>query len=127
MLFLSAMAVTLSEHFLFTKLFYEDKGTAVIFREFLRLRDFHIEALFPQAIRRKIARFEKTGGFRGCQSTRPGVFEDIATAIIHQSLYKVVSYVSASAISRRLGGPYSAVRNILRKMVNFYSYKFFYN
>ncbi|GFV11487.1 uncharacterized protein TNCV_1413641 [Trichonephila clavipes] len=87
MSFLSLMAVTLPERALLVKLFYESKGNAAAaLREFRRLKNLRKGPLLPQALKRMIARFEKTGHLgvqpgRGCKSTRSGVVEDVATAI----------------------------------------------
>jgi hypothetical protein len=58
--FLSAMAVALPECALLLKLFYENKGNAAAaLREFRGLKDFLKGPLFPQALRRLIARFSR--------------------------------------------------------------------
>ena len=65
MSFLSAMAVTLPERALLVKLFYENKGNAAAaLREFRRLKNLRKGPLLPQALRRMISRFEKTGDLR---------------------------------------------------------------
>lgn len=79
-----------------------------------------------------IARFEKIGHLgvqpvRGRKSTRSDVVEDVATAIVEQSMDNVVGCSSARAKSRNLGVPYSTVRNVLRKMVHFFPYKISHN
>ncbi|GBL92999.1 hypothetical protein AVEN_54637-1 [Araneus ventricosus] len=79
-----------------------------------------------------IARFDKTGHLgvqpgRGRKSTRSDVVEDVATAIIEQSMDNVVGCSSARAVSRHLGVPYSTVRNVLRTMLHFFPYKISYN
>ncbi|GFX06307.1 uncharacterized protein TNCV_505271 [Trichonephila clavipes] len=79
-----------------------------------------------------IARFEKTGHLdvqpgRGRKSTRSDVIEDVATAIVDQSMDNVIGCSSARAVSRHLGVPYSTVWNVLRKVVHFFPYKIRHN
>ncbi|GFX07036.1 uncharacterized protein TNCV_1556391 [Trichonephila clavipes] len=79
-----------------------------------------------------IARFEKTLHFgvqpgRGRKSTRSDVIEDVATAIVVQSMDNVIGCSSARAVSRQLGVPYSTVWNVLRKVVHFFPYKIRHN
>ncbi|GBL91048.1 hypothetical protein AVEN_184431-1 [Araneus ventricosus] len=98
----------------------------------LRLKNLCKGPLLPQALRRTIARFKKIGHLgvqsgRGCKSTRSGVIEDVATAIVEQLVDKVVGCSSACAVSRHLDVPYSTLRNVLRKMVHFFSYKISHN
>ncbi|GFV43151.1 uncharacterized protein TNCV_1573971 [Trichonephila clavipes] len=131
--FLSLMAVTLPERALLVKLFYESKGNAAAaLREFRRLKNLRKGPLLPQALKRMIARFEKTGHLgvqpgRGRKSTRSDVVEDVATAIVDQSMDNVIGCSSACAVSRHLGVPYSTVRNVLRKVVHFFPYKIRHN
>ncbi|GFV29120.1 uncharacterized protein TNCV_4601521 [Trichonephila clavipes] len=131
MSFLSLMTVTLPKRDFLVKLFYESKGNAAAsFREFRRLKNLHKG--LPQALKRMIARFEKTGHFgvqpgRGRKSTRSGVVEDVATAIVDQSMDNVIGCSSARAVSRHLGVPYSTVWNVLRKVVHFFPYKIRHN
>ncbi|GFT49463.1 DUF4817 domain-containing protein [Trichonephila clavipes] len=105
MSFLSLMAVTLPERALLVKLFYESKGnTAAALREFRRLKNLRKGPLLPQALKRMIARFEKTGHLgvqpgRQRKSTRSDVVEDVATAIVDQSMDNVIGCSSARAIS----------------------------
>ncbi|GFX42303.1 uncharacterized protein TNCV_110231 [Trichonephila clavipes] len=133
MSFLSLMAVTLPERALLVKLFYESKGNAAAaLREFRRLKNLRKGPLLPQALKRMIARFEKTGHLgvqpgRGRKSTRSDVVEDVATAIVDQSMDNVIGCSSAHAVSRHLGVPYSTVRNVLRKVVHFFPYKIRHN
>ncbi|GFW61368.1 DUF4817 domain-containing protein [Trichonephila clavipes] len=133
MSFLSLMAVTQPERALLVKLFYESKGNAAAaLREFRRLKIFCKGSLLPQAIKIMIARFEKTGYLgvqpgRGCKSTRSDVVEDVATAIVDQSMDNVIGCSSARAVSRHLGVPYSTVWNVLRKVVHFPRTKFVTN
>ncbi|GFU26599.1 uncharacterized protein TNCV_1837271 [Trichonephila clavipes] len=61
-----------------------------------------------------IARFEKTGHLvvqsgRGNKSTRSDVVEDVATAIVDQSMDNAIDCSSARSVSRHLGVPYSTV------------------
>ena len=70
-----------------------------------------------------ITQFEKIGDFRvqpgrGCKPTRSDIVEDIATAIVEQSIYNVTG-CSARAVSRNFSVPYSTMQNILRKLVHF--------
>ncbi|GFW58546.1 uncharacterized protein TNCV_718461 [Trichonephila clavipes] len=79
-----------------------------------------------------IARFEKTGHLgvqsdRGRKSTRSDVVEDVATAIVDQSMDNVIGCSSARAVPRHLGVPYSTVWNVLRKVVHFFPYKIRHN
>ncbi|GFU40802.1 uncharacterized protein TNCV_2466321 [Trichonephila clavipes] len=79
-----------------------------------------------------IARFEKTGHLgvqpgRGRKSTRSDVVEDVATAIIDQSMDNVIGCSSARAVSRHMGVPYNTVWNVLRKVVHFFPYKIRHN
>jgi hypothetical protein len=79
-----------------------------------------------------IARFEKTGHLgvqpgRGRKSTHSDVVEDVATAIVEQSMDNIMGCSSARAVSRHLGVPYSTVWNVLRKMVHFFPYKISHN
>ncbi|GFW18470.1 uncharacterized protein TNCV_1184971 [Trichonephila clavipes] len=133
MSFLSLMAATLPERALLVKLFYESKGNAAAaLREFRRLKNLRKGPLLPQALKRMIARFEKTGHLgvqpgRGCKSTRSDVVEDVATAIVDQSMDNVIGCSSARAVSRHLGVPYSTVWNVLRKVVHFFPYKIRHN
>ncbi|GBN77176.1 hypothetical protein AVEN_254910-1 [Araneus ventricosus] len=106
----------LPERALLVKLFYENKGNAAAaLREFRRLKNLRKVTLLPQALRRMIARFEKTGHLgvqrgRGRKSTRSDVVEDVATAIVEQSMDNVVGCSSARAVSRHLSLQYSAER-----------------
>ncbi|GFV32773.1 uncharacterized protein TNCV_3312541 [Trichonephila clavipes] len=133
MSFLSLMAVTLPERALLVKLFYESKGNAAAaFREFRRLKNLRKGSLLPQALKRMIARFEKTGHLgvqpgRGRKSTRSDVVEDVATAIVDQSMDNVIGCSSARAVSRHLGVPYSTVWIVLRKVMHFFPYKIRHN
>ncbi|GFV64033.1 DUF4817 domain-containing protein [Trichonephila clavipes] len=70
MSFLSLMAVTLPERALLVKLFYESKGNAAAaLREFRRFKNIRNVSLLPQALKRMIVRFEKTG-YLGVQPGR---------------------------------------------------------
>ncbi|GFX73755.1 DUF4817 domain-containing protein [Trichonephila clavipes] len=117
MSFLSLISVTLPERALLVKLFYESKGNAAAaLREFRRLKNLRKGPLLPQALKRMIARFEKTGHLgvqpgRGRKSTRSDVVEDVATAIVDKSMDNVIGCSSARAVSRHLGVPYSTVWN----------------
>ncbi|GBN65452.1 hypothetical protein AVEN_99134-1 [Araneus ventricosus] len=110
------MSVTLPERALLVKLFYENKGNAAAaLREFRRLKNLRKATLLPQDLRRMIARFEKTGHLgvqpgRGRKSTRSDVVEDVATAIVEQSMDNVVGCSSAREVSRHLSLQYSAER-----------------
>ncbi|GFU50783.1 uncharacterized protein TNCV_2494891 [Trichonephila clavipes] len=103
MSFLSLMAVTLPERALLVKLFYESKGNAAAaLREFRRLKNLRKGPFLPQALKRMIARFEKTGHLgvqpgRGRKSTRSDVVEDVTTAIVDQSMDNVIGCSSARA------------------------------
>ncbi|GFV37059.1 uncharacterized protein TNCV_2382061 [Trichonephila clavipes] len=103
MSFLSLMAVTLPERALLVKLFYESKGNAAAaLREFRRLKNLPKGSLLPQALKRMIARFEKTGHLgvqpgRGRKSTRSDVIEVVATDIVDQSMDNVICCSSARA------------------------------
>ncbi|GBM21670.1 hypothetical protein AVEN_248499-1 [Araneus ventricosus] len=133
MSFLSAMAVALPEWALLVKLFYESKGNAAAaLREFRRLKSLRKGPLLPQALKRTIARFEKTGHLgvqpgRGRKSTLSDVVQDVATSIVEQSMDNVVGCSSARAVSRHLGVSCSTVRNVLRKMVHIFPYKISHN
>ncbi|GFX66892.1 DUF4817 domain-containing protein [Trichonephila clavipes] len=133
MSFLSLMAVTLPERALLVKLFYESKGNAAAaLREFRRLKNLSKGPLLPQALKRMIARFEKTGHLgvqpgRGRKSTHSDVVEDVATAIVDQSMDNVIGCSSAREVSRHLGVPFSTVWNVLRKVVHFFPYKIRHN
>ncbi|GFT95813.1 uncharacterized protein TNCV_311661 [Trichonephila clavipes] len=115
MSFLSLMPVTLPERALLVKLFYESKGNAAAaLREFRRLKNLRKGPLLPQALKRMIARFEKTGHLgvqpgRGRKSTHSDVVEDVATAIVDPSMDNVIGCSSARAVSRHLGVSYSTV------------------
>ncbi|GFS48265.1 uncharacterized protein TNCV_2296521 [Trichonephila clavipes] len=79
-----------------------------------------------------ITRIEKTGHLgvqpgQGRKSTRSDVVEDVATAIVDQSMDNVIGCSSARAVSRHLGVPYSTVWNVLRKVVHFFPYKIRHN
>ncbi|GFS57747.1 DUF4817 domain-containing protein [Trichonephila clavipes] len=129
MSFLSLMAATLPERALLVKLFYESKGNAAAALQFRRLKNLRKEPLLPQALKRMIARFEKTGHLgvqlgRGRKSTSSDVVEDVATAIVDQSMDNVIGCSSIRAVSRHLGVFYSAVWNVLRKVVHFSRTKF---
>ena len=70
-----------------------------------------------------IARFGKTRNLkvqpgRKRKPTRSDIVEDIATAIVEQSIYNVTG-CSARAVSRNFSVPYSTMQNILRKLVHF--------
>ncbi|GFV97241.1 uncharacterized protein TNCV_5046721 [Trichonephila clavipes] len=64
---------------------------------------------------------------RGRKSTRSDVVEDVATAIVNQSMDNVIGCSSARAVSRHLGVPYSTAWNVLRKVVHFFPYKIHHN
>ncbi|GFW36854.1 DUF4817 domain-containing protein [Trichonephila clavipes] len=134
MSFLSLMAVTLPERALLVKLFYESKGNAATaLREFRRLKNLRKGPLLPQALKRMIALLEKTGHLgvqpsRGRKSTRSDVVEDVATAIVDQSMNNVIDCSSAREVSRHLGVPYSIVwKSGVRKVVHFFPYKIRHN
>ncbi|GFX03738.1 uncharacterized protein TNCV_2113101 [Trichonephila clavipes] len=133
MSFLSLIAVMLPERALLVKLFYESKGNAAsALREFRRLKNLRKGPFLPQTLKRMIARFEKTGHLgvqpgRGRKSTRSDVVEDVATAIVDQSMDNVIGCSSARAVSRHLGVLYSTVWNVLRKVVHFFPYKIRHN
>ncbi|GFX12675.1 uncharacterized protein TNCV_3157961 [Trichonephila clavipes] len=133
MSFLSLMAVTLTERALLRKLFYESKGNAAAaLREFRRLKNLRKGPLLPQALKRMIAPLEKTGHLsvqtgRGRKSTRSDAVEDVATAIVDQSMDNVIGCSSARAVSRHLGVPYCTVWNVLRKVVHSFPYKIRHN
>ena len=117
------MAVTLPERSLLVKLFYENKGNSTTaLRKFRLIKNLLKGSLFPQALKRMIARFKKTGDLRvqssrGRKPTRSDIIEDVATAIVVQSMDNVASCSSARAVSRNLCVLYSTLHNILRKMV----------
>ncbi|GFS72804.1 DUF4817 domain-containing protein [Trichonephila clavipes] len=127
------MPVTLPESALLMKLFYESKGNAAAdLREFRRLKNLLKGPLLPQALKRMIVRFEKTGHLdvqpvRGRKSPRSDIVEDVATTIVDQSMDNVIGCSSARAVSRHLAFPYSTVWNVLRKVVHFFPYKFRHN
>ncbi|GFW84315.1 uncharacterized protein TNCV_1131841 [Trichonephila clavipes] len=133
MSFLSLMAATLPECALLVKLFYESKGNAAAaLREFRRLKNLRKGPLLPQALKRMIAGFEKTGHLgvqpgRGRKSTSSDVVEDVATAIVDQSMDNVIGCSSVRAVSRHLGVLYSTVWNVLRKVEHFFPYKIRHN
>ena len=59
------MAATLPERALLVKLFYENKGkAAAALRKFRLIKNLRKGPLLPQAVKRMIARFEKTGDLR---------------------------------------------------------------
>ena len=65
MSFLSAIAVTLPERTLLLKLFYENKGNdAAALRKFRLIKNLRKGPLLPQAIKRMIARLEKSRNLR---------------------------------------------------------------
>ena len=90
MSFLSAMAMTLPERALLVKLFYENKGNAAAaLRKFRLIKNLRKGPLLPQALKRMIARLEKTGDLRiqpgrGRKQTFFDLVEDVASAIIEQ-------------------------------------------
>ncbi|GFT46165.1 DUF4817 domain-containing protein [Trichonephila clavipes] len=104
MSFLSLMAVTLPERALLVKLFYESRGNATAaLREFRRLKNLRKGPLLPQALKRMITRFEKTEHIgvqpgRGLKSTRSDVVEDVAIAIVDQSMDNIIGCSSACAV-----------------------------
>ncbi|GFV13211.1 DUF4817 domain-containing protein [Trichonephila clavipes] len=111
MSFLSLMTVTLPERALLVKLIYESKGNAAAtLREFRRLKNLRKGPLLLQALKRMIARFEKTGHLGvqpglGRKSNRSDVVEDVATTIVDQSMDNVIGCSSVRAVSRHLGVP----------------------
>ena len=98
------MAVTLPERVLLVKLFYENKGNAAAaFRKFRLIKNLRKGKLLPQALKRMIARFKKTGDLRvqtgrGRKPTRSDIVEDVATAIVEQSVDNVAGCGSARAV-----------------------------
>ena len=84
---LSAMAVTLPERALLVTLFYENKENAATgLRKIRLIKNLFKGPLLPQALKRMIARFEKTGDLRVQPGrrrtpTRSDIVEDVATAI----------------------------------------------
>ncbi|GFV87672.1 uncharacterized protein TNCV_779561 [Trichonephila clavipes] len=133
MSFLSLMAVTLPERALLVKLFYKSKGNAeAALQEFCRLKNLCKGPLLPQALMRMIAQFEKTGHLgvqpgRGRKSTRSDIVEDVATAIVDQSMDNVIGCSSARAVSQHLGVPYSSVECTEKSGVHFSPYKICHN
>ncbi|GFU67909.1 DUF4817 domain-containing protein [Trichonephila clavipes] len=104
-------------------------NAAAAFREFHRLKNLRKGLLLPQALKRMIARFEKTGHLgvqpgRGRKSTRSDVVEDVATAIVDQSMDSVIG---CSPCSITIACSYSTVWNVLRKVVHFFPYKIRHN
>ena len=114
-------------------LFYENKENAAAApRKFRLIKNIRKGPLHPEALKRMIARFEKTGDLRvqpgrGRKPTRSDIVEDVATAIVEQSMDNVAGCSSARAVSWNLSVPYSTLQNILRKMVNFFPYKILYD
>ena len=112
---LLAMAVTLPERSLLVKLFYENKGNSTTaLRKFRLIKNLLKGSLFPQALKRMIARFKKTGDLRvqlgrGRKPTRSDIIEDVATTIVEQSVDNVAGSSSARAASRNFSVPYSTV------------------
>ena len=84
-----------------------------------------------------IVRFEKTGDLgvqpsQGRKPTRWGIVEDVATAIVEQSMNNVAVCKSARGVSRNLSVPHNTVQNKLRKIFPirrraFFPYKIRYN
>ena len=114
-------------------LFYENKENAAAApRKFRLIKNIRKGPLHPEALKRMIARFEKTGDLRvqpgrGRKPTRSDIVEDVATATVEQSMDNVASCRCARVASRNLSVPYSKVQNILRKMVHFSPHKIHYN
>ena len=132
MSFLTSMAVTLLERTLLVKLLYGKKGNAeASLWKFHLIKNLGKGPLLPQALKRIIARFKITGDLRvqpgrGCKPTRSDIVENVATAIVEQSM-DVAGCNRARAVSQNLSIPYSTLQNILRKMVHFFPYKIRYN
>ncbi|GFS85368.1 DUF4817 domain-containing protein [Trichonephila clavipes] len=104
------MAVTLPERaFACRSCFMKAKEMLqLLFGSFIDLKIYAKGPLLPQALKRMIARFEKTGHLgvqpgRGRKSTRSDVVEDVATAIVDQSMDNVIGCSSARAVSRHFG------------------------
>ncbi|GFX87584.1 DUF4817 domain-containing protein [Trichonephila clavipes] len=88
----------------------QQSNAAAALREFRRLKNLRKGPLLPQALKRMITRFEKTGHLgvqpgRGRKSTRSDVVEEVATAIVDQSMDNVIGYSSARVVSRHSGVP----------------------
>ena len=115
MSFLSTVTVTLPGRALLEKLFYENKGNAAAaLRKFRLIKNLRKGPLLPQALKRMIARLEKTGDLRiqparGRKPTLSNIIEVVATAIVEQSMDNVAGCSSARAESRNLSVPYRTV------------------
>ena len=112
-------------------LFYENKvNAAAALRKFRLIKNIRKGSLLLPALKRMIARFEKTGDLRvqlgrGRKPIRPDIVEDVATAIVEQLIENVAGCISVRAVSRNLSVSYRTVQNILRKIVrNFSQTKF---
>ena len=105
------MAVTLPERALLVKLFYENKeNAAAALRKFRLIKNLHKGPLLQQALKRMIARFEKSGDLRiqsgrGRKPTRSDIVEDVETAIVEQSMDNVAGCRSARSVLRNLNVP----------------------
>ena len=105
MSFLSAMVVTLPELALLVKLFYENGNAATAFRKLRQIKNLCKGPLLPQTLKRIIARFQITGDLRvqsgqGRKPTRSDIVEDVATAIVEESMDNVAGCTSARPVSQ---------------------------
>lgn len=120
---------TLVEKALLVKLYYcNGENAAAAVREFRRLKKQRRGPMSDRALRDMMVKFERTGQLgvlpgRGRKRVNSAVVEDVATAVVEGSSESLHGSVSVPTISRTLDMPYSTVRHIMRRILNFYPYK----
>ncbi|GFW55663.1 DUF4817 domain-containing protein [Trichonephila clavipes] len=111
---------------LWVSIFQENAAAAV--REFRRLKKQRCGPVLESAFSDVMVKFEKTVQLdvlpgRGPKGVNTTVVENIATAVEEASSKSFPGTVSVSTISHTLDMPYSTDRHIIRKILNFYTYK----
>ena len=127
------MDVAFQEFALVAKIFlFNKRNVAAVLWEIYRLKNVLKGTILSQADKRIIVPFDKIGDLkvhlrRGRKLTHSYVTEDVYRTIAEQSNDDVVGCNRALAVWRHLGVPYFTMRNVLRKIAHFYSYKICYN
>ncbi|GFX13328.1 uncharacterized protein TNCV_2907511 [Trichonephila clavipes] len=120
---------TLPERALMKLYYLNSENAAAAVREFFRsLRKRRRGPMSERALKDMMVKFEKTGQLgvlpgRGRKRINTYVIEDIATTVVEASSESLHATVSVPTISRTLDMPYSTVRHIMLKILNFYPYK----
>ena len=120
---------SLPERALLVKLYYRnDENAAAAVREFPRLKEQRRKPMSEQALRDITVTFKRTGQLgvlsgRRKKRVRTSIVEHVATAVVEASSESLHGTVSVPTISHTLDVPYSTIRQIMCRVLNFYPYK----